>query len=195
MRRAFKDPASIILAEGLQYIISNSANNKKIAEILLVEQKNYCAYTDEYITRTDAKDIEHFNPTLKGTDADSYDNWFMVKHQWNKEKSDKWEKFQPILHPTAEDFEERVVYSKGDYIAKWSEDIEANNLVKLLQLDDAILAENRKKYIDRKKKEIALFQQDAATYFTTLIDDNSCSVLYPRAIKEEFEVDILSMIL
>ena len=68
-----------------------------VAKILLDEQKKFCAYTDEYVSRTDAKDIEHFNPTLKGTPEDNYYNWFLVKHQWNKEKSYKWQEFQPIL--------------------------------------------------------------------------------------------------
>lgn len=194
MRRAYKNPDSKIITEGFQYIVDNSGNNKKIAEALLLEQKNYCAYTDEFISRTDARDIEHFNPTLKGSEEDCYSNWFLVKHQWNKEKSEKWGNFQPILHPTAADFEERVVYVEGDYIAKFSEDIEAINLVKLLKLDDMILARDRKRYIKRKRDEIAVFGQDEVSFFTTLINKDPCGVLYPRAIKEEFGVDVLAMI-
>src|SRR5215207_3899824 len=105
MRRGHKNSESEILAKGIAYISTNSSNNKKISEILFTEQKGFCAYTDEYISRTDARDIEHFNPTLKDTSEDNYNNWFLVKHQWNKEKSYKWSEFQPILHPTADDFE------------------------------------------------------------------------------------------
>ena len=104
MRKSIKNPSSKIIADKLKYVSGNSANNKKIADILFAEQKKFCAYTDEYISRTDAKDIEHFDPTLKDTEADNYNNWFLVKHQWNKEKSYKWENYQPILHPTADDF-------------------------------------------------------------------------------------------
>ena len=104
MRRATKNPESTILAKNMQYLVNNSSNNKKIASILFEEQKNYCAYTDEYISRTDAADIEHFNPNFKGSPEDRYYNWFLVKHQWNKEKSQKWDEFQPVLHPTASDF-------------------------------------------------------------------------------------------
>lgn len=86
MRRAIKYPDSKIVEKNLNYISGNSTNNKKIADLLFEEQKKFCAYTDEYISRTDAADIEHFNPTLKDTHDDNYNNWFLVKHQWNKEK-------------------------------------------------------------------------------------------------------------
>jgi hypothetical protein len=194
MKRISKDPESKILKNHLNYVSGNSNNNKKIAKILMLEQKRFCAYTDEYLSRTDARDIEHFNPTLKDTPADDYNNWFLVKHQWNKEKNYKWGMYQPVLHPTAPDFEERVVYNSGDYIAKSELDTEAVNLVKLLQLDDLALADKRKKYIARKREEIAAFQQDSKTFFTTLLNANPCQVSYLRAIKEEFNIDLWQML-
>ena len=82
MRKAIKYPDSKIITGHLKYVSGNSANNKKITEVLRLEQKNFCAYTDEYMCIiTDAQDIEHFNPKLKDTPEDSYDNWFLVKHQ------------------------------------------------------------------------------------------------------------------
>jgi hypothetical protein len=193
MRKAFKNPASKIVTEELKHIPGNSANNKKIANILLKEQKFFCAYTDELISRTDAKDIEHFNPQLKATEEDNYNNWFIVKHQWNLEKSSKWDDSQPVLHPTAPDFEERVIYLDGDYTVKSGEDIEANHLIRLLQLDDPALAENRKKYIERKRSEMIAYGQDAVTFFTILLEQDPVRVSYPRAIKEVFGVDIWEM--
>jgi len=190
MRKAIKNPDSEIITDSLKYVSGNSGINKKITQILLKEQKNFCAYTDECISRTSSPDIEHFNPTLKNTPNDNYYNWFLVKHQWNKEKSYKWEKFQPILHPTADDFEERVVYIDGDYIAKSDTDIEAKNLVRLLKLDDPGLADKRKRYIERKRNDMEKYEQDPLTFFSTLIEANRCDVLYLRAIKEEFGVDI-----
>lgn len=194
MRRAVKDPASAIITGNLNYISNNSANNKRIVDILLGEQKMFCAYTDEYISRSDAKDIEHFNPTLKDTDQDNYYNWFVVKHQWNMEKSEKWDKFQPVLHPTALDFEERIVYIQGDYVVKKIDDIEAKNLSDLLKLDDIHLANNRKKYIARKRDEIALDGNGVYDFFATLMNADVCQIKYTRAIKEEFGIDILEMI-
>ncbi len=190
MRKALKNPDSKILLEGLKYVSGNTTNNKKIAEILLKEQRHFCAYTDEYISRTDARDIEHFNPTLKDTPEDNYYNLFLVKHQWNKEKNYKWDNFQPILHPAADDFEERISYVHGDYFAKSDADVEAKHLVSLLQLDDVGLADKRKRYIARRRKEIESSGLDAMNFFSTLIDDDTCQVSYLRAIKEEFGIDI-----
>ena len=144
MRRVDKGKESKILADNLMYRSGNTNNNRKIAEILFLEQKSFCAYTDEYINRTDAGDIEHFDPTLKDNPLDSYNNWFIVKHKWNSEKAIKWSGFQPVLHPTALDLEKRIIYLKGDYVAASSSDTEASNLIKLLKLDDPMLAENRK---------------------------------------------------
>ncbi len=194
MRKAFKDPASVIVTDGLTYIPGNSANNKKISELLLTEQKRFCAYTDEFISRTDARDIEHFNPKLKGTQNDNYNNWFLVKHQWNKEKSYKWDDNKPILHPTAADFEERVIYLEGDYSAKSDEDTEAKNLIALLKLDDQPLADKRKNYIKRKHIEVEIWGLSANDFFAELIKTDQCGVSYTRAIKEEFGVDVWQML-
>ena len=191
MRRAIKKIDSEIITQNLKYIEGNSTNNKKIAIILSQEQKSFCAYTDEVITRTDANDVEHFNPKLKGTPEDSYDNWLLVKNLWNKEKASKWDRFQPILNPNDEDFEDRVIYESGDYIAKTESDSEAKNLISLLKLDDAALADNRKKYINRKRDEMAAYDQNAEIFFKNLSEANPTQVSYPRAIREEFGIDIL----
>lgn len=191
MRKAFKDPDSIILKNGLQYKAGNSADNKKIRTALYNEQAGFCAYTDEFISRTDAADIEHFNPTLKEQPTDNYYNWFLVKHQWNKEKSNKWQQYQLILHPTDDDFEARIIYTDGDYIPQSSNDTEAINLIQLLQLDDTVLAEKRKKYIQRKADEMKTANQEASDFFTVLFRADPCQINYPRAIKETFAVDVL----
>ena len=190
MRRAIKYPDSEIIRKDLKYKSNNSANNKKIAKILLKEQKKFCAYTDEFISRTGSADIEHFDPTLKGTPGDNYNNWFLVKHLWNQEKSYKWKNYQPVLHPTAEDCEERIIYVDGDYVAKSGEDIEAQHLISLLKLDDAGLADERKRYIKRKRELIEIWGMGNAKFFETLINEYQEGISYPRAIKEEFGVDI-----
>jgi len=190
MRKAVKYINSKIIEENLKYISENSTNNKKIKEILLREQKNFCAYTDEYLSITDPGEIDHFNPKLKNTSEDNYNNWFVVKQQWNKQKSNKWENYQPVLHPTADDFEERIIYIDGDYFAKSDLDVEAVNLIRLLRLDHLELADKRKRYIKRKREDMIAYEQDATTFFQTLINCDSCEVSYLRAIKEEFGVDI-----
>lgn len=190
MRRAVKFPDSKIITGNLKYSSTNSFRNKEIAEILLKEQKSFCACTDEYISIRDANDVEHFNPTLKNTPEDGYDNWFCVKHQVNKTKGSKWATFQPVLHPTASDFEERIIHNSGDYFAKSDTDVEAKNLIGLLQLDNPALADKRKRYSRRKVADMKASKQEANEFFSVLLEMEPCGILYSRAIKEEFGFDI-----
>ncbi|MFN8283407.1 MAG: HNH endonuclease domain-containing protein [Chitinophagales bacterium] len=192
MRRIVKDPNSEIIAQSLSYKEGNSHNNSRISDILFVEQFGFCAYTEEYLGRADAKDIEHFNPNLKGTEEDSYNNWYLVKHQWNKEKSTKWN--NDILYPTAEDFETRIVYDNGDYRLADKNDVQADNLIKLIKLDDLILADERKRYINRKRNEIEKFNETPEDFFKTLIEQSIEQIKYLRAINEEFNIDIIELI-
>lgn len=194
MRRVPKNNDSEIITGNLIYIEGNSNNNSKISKILYKEQKGFCVYTEEYLGRADARDIEHFNPNLKGTIDDSYLNWFLVKHQWNKEKSSKWENHQPILHPTNIDFENRVVYDGGDYRVSDLNDHEAINLIKLLKLDDIILADERKKYIERKAKELSIYGVSAEDFFKILIEDDIKQISYLRAIRQKFNIDIWNLL-
>lgn len=194
MRRVIKNDDSEVKKSNLGYIEGNSNNNLKISKILYKEQKGFCVYTEEYLGRADARDIEHFDPNLKGTTEDSYSNWFLVKHQWNKEKSSKWKDYQPILHPTASDFNERIIYDSGDYRVSDLNDNKAINLVKLLKLDDIILADERKKYIQRKAKELLLYGETAEIFFKVLIDDDIKQISYLRAIDVEFDIDIWNLL-
>ncbi|OCB76637.1 HNH endonuclease domain-containing protein [Flavobacterium crassostreae] len=194
MRRIVKNPNSLVRKNELNYIEGNSNNNLKISKILYSEQKGFCAYTEEFIGRADAKDIEHFNPNLKNTPQDSYINWSLVKHQWNTEKSNKWDKYQPILLPTDSSFEDRIVYDNGDYRVSDSKDNEAFNLIKLIKLDDIILANQRKNYIKRKTSEIEKFGVSPEDFFQVLIDDDINQISYIRAIQEEFKINIWDMI-
>jgi hypothetical protein len=194
MRGAIKLAHSKILSEALTYKKGDSKNNRKITEILLQEQKGFCAYTDEFISITDAKDVEHFNPTLKYTAEDNYENWFFVKHKWNTMKSTKWDKFQPVLIPTDPNFENRIVYFEGEYLPSSTLDNEAQNLISLLQLDNAALAKKRKQYIERKRNDMKEYNQTPSAFFLNLVKADPCQVHYTRAIKEEFGIDVLDMI-
>lgn len=188
MRRIVKSENS--KARYLVYKIAG--DNSKIRNILFEEQKRICAYTETYFDRTSRKEIEHFNPSLKGTDKDNYYNYFLVKGQWNNEKGTtvRWQKFQPLLHPTHEEFEERVKYYNGTFV--WNEgDIEAKNLIKYLKLDDEDLAELRIGYIKRQRKIINdYYNGDAKTYFSKLLKRHPEEVYFIRAIQEEFNIQL-----
>ena len=186
MKRIIKNNKSEIVSKNIIY---KKGNNLRLRKILLKEQKNFCAYTEEYIGNNDAVDVEHFNPNLKYSVNDSYTNWFMVKHKPNNLKRKNW--IEPILHPTDEKFEERLIYYEGIFIAK---DIETENLISLLNLNDEIFAKQRQKFIERIKERILEKDISIKSYFEEKIKKEVESIKYLRAIQEEFKIDIWSMI-
>lgn len=188
MKRICKNPDSEIVLNKITY---KKSGNQNLRSILLKEQKNFCAYTEEYIGNNDAVDIEHFNPNLKYLENDSYQNWFMVKHKPNNLKRTNW--IEPILHPTAEDVEARLIYFDG-YFLHQPEDIETKNLIDLLNLNDEIFVRNRKKYIERRKDRINERSIPPRDYFQEKINSEIDSIKYLRAIQEEFKIDIWNMI-
>ncbi|CAH0334775.1 hypothetical protein FVB9288_00381 [Flavobacterium sp. CECT 9288] len=188
MKRILKNPDSEIITSAIIY---KKSNNKKLAAILLKEQKSFCAYTEEHIGPNDAVDIEHFNPLLKYLEIDNYQNWFMVKHKPNNLKRTTW--IEPILHPTSVDFERRLIYFDG-YFLNQPEDIETKNLIDLLNLNDEIFVKNRKKYIERRKERIKEKAISEKEYFQEKINSELDSIKYLRAIQEEFKIEIWDMI-
>lgn len=190
MKQVIKNNTSEIITKKIIY---KNGSNKELSKILLHEQKRFCAYTEEYIGINDAVDIEHFNPNLKFTSADSYQNWFIVKHKPNNIKRKNW--IEPILHPTNIEFEEKLIYFDG-YFLHNPEDIATKNLIELLNLNDEIFVNNRKKYIERRKEMIISrgFEGNPKSYFEELISTEIDLIKYLRAIQEEFKIDIWSLI-
>ena len=193
MRRIIKNQDSLIIKEKLIY--NSTKDNSRLAKLLLLEQKGFCAYTEHYIGFDDANDIEHFNPNLKDKPNDNYYNWYKVKHLPNQRKSKNW--LEPILMPYSEGFENRVIYLDGEYFAKPS-DIEANNLIILLDLNNPIRVLNRKNYIKRRKESIIdrklETKNDIRNYFQLKINSEIDAIRYIRAIESEFEIEIWSLI-
>jgi hypothetical protein len=188
MRRLNKPDSSVILSEKLTYKVGG--DNKKLATALCEEQHNICAYTETYLGRSDKKDIEHFNPTLKNTSDDNYQNWFLVKAQWNGEKASKWARYQPVLDPTDETFNERIIYFEGEYLAASLNDQEAINLIHLLKLDDEGLAFERRCYLENLKETLDLSAKPAQQYIDDLLITKPSLVYYIRAIEEELNVKV-----
>jgi len=187
MRQIHKKANSPI--KDLIYETGKSKNNTKIRETLLKEQHHICAYTETYLGRTSSRPIEHFDPTLKDTTKDGYYNYFICKDQWNNEKGSitRWNKFQPILQPTANDFNARIIFLDGNFHAN-QEDVSANNLIQYLKLNDFGLSKNRQRYIDRKRKEISWRGLSPQAFFDELIQEGPDHVYFIRAIEETFDV-------
>ena len=201
MRKIVKFKESII--NSLQYNCKDGANNKGIGDPLLKEQKNFCAYSEEYIDpKSDANDIEHFNPDLKCKALDSYQNWFKVKRQINfnkRRKENEFKKnnisFENILHPCDPNFENKLQYVKGEFRFNEDPNDEAvTNLINLLELNLPEKIERRRAYINRKKKEIYSAGLSEYDFFEMLISDDVSSIKYLRTIQEEFEINIWEII-
>jgi hypothetical protein len=188
MKRIIVSVESPIVIQNLKY---KKGDNSKIRKILLQEQKYFCAYTEEYFGFNDVEDIEHFNPNLKYAKVDSYNNWFLVKHKLNNFKGTKW--IEPILHPTDLNFKDRIIYKDGIFYNN-PDDIEAKNLIELLDLNNEINVKNRKNYIKRRKESILEEGIDPKSYFIDKINNEISTIKYLRAIQEEFNLDIWSLI-
>lgn len=182
-----KDENSVIVSSGWKH----PKHTTEIQKQLLAEQNTICAYTETYLGRTDKKEIEHFNPTLKNTEEDGYQNWFLVKAQWNNEKGStpRWLKHQPLIHPTADNFEDRIIYLDGEYICD-PEDEEADKLIKYLKLNDKELTTDRKNYIERRKEEIKNRNMTPQELFDSLLQTEPNRVCFIRAIETEFGITI-----
>jgi hypothetical protein len=191
---------SKIITASLQYDCKKGANNSLLGAVLLKEQKSFCAYSEEFIDPiTDANDIEHFNPDLKG--SDSYSNWFKVKNKVNFRKRLKELEFKKnnisfndILQPCENDFEDKLKYIVGEYRFEESTDIKVKNLIDFLELNIPEKIEQRRDFIVRKRKEIEKWGDDIEEFFKMLIEDDIRQIKYLRAIQEEFNIDIWNMI-
>ncbi|MGM9509460.1 hypothetical protein ACS5NO_17115 [Larkinella sp. GY13] len=187
MRQVLKSTESKIIERKLTY---KEGNNDELRQLLGDEQHCLCAYTETYLGPSDDAHIEHFNPLFKGRTEDGYSNWFLVKSLWNTRKAKKWADYQPILHPTAEDLERRILYINGDYVASDPNDLEALNLIRLLDLDNARLADQRKRYIRLKKQEIKDANKSSQQFLDDLLLSYPEGVYFIRAIEEELQVKV-----
>lgn len=181
------------LAKNIEYL--KDGDNSNLRKILFKEQKGFCTYTETYLGRTDQKDIDHFNPSKDFSERNIYSNLFLCKSQWNKEKSDKWDKFQPVLSPFSDEFETKIVYNKelNLFEAYNENDQEAQHLVKLLKLDDYDLSLERKKYIDLCK-ELMNYYESPTIYFQKIIQKSPTELKFIRSLEIEFGIEIWNMI-
>lgn len=191
MRRAFKYTNSEILTNELTY----PRDKVRIREVLVQEQSHFCAYTDEKMTAGYSIDVEHFNPTIKNTTNDNYNNWFAVSTRWNKLKGTKnaiprWDEHQPLINPTDEQFESIVLYNSEDH-RFYSNTTEGKKLIDYLNLNHNDLVEERKNYIKLLNNYIAESKpEDETTFLINAFRRPTQEKNFPRVIKEVFNINI-----
>lgn len=150
MRYLAKHPTSE--AMGLGYPM----DAVRIRQILVEEQAGYCAYTEKWLSPTESVDVDHFDPRLKHTSKDGYDNWYAVLHWQNLHRPRSIEPFLPLADPTA-DLSERVVCRRGIFYARDPSDLEASNLIQWLGWNLPDLVRERLQHVSRIRRARSLF--------------------------------------
>lgn len=129
----------------------------KIRAALIDEQRGFCAYSERYIRNTDSSDVEHFDPRLKNTESDGYENWYAVLHWMNSHKPRKIEPYEPLLAPHTGEVTERIVYRDGLFEPASAGDQPAKNLINYLGWNKPEVYRDRQKHVNRIRAVRELF--------------------------------------
>ena len=193
MRRIIKSDRSEIVTASLRY--ENNAHKPQITRILQKEQFNLCAYTEERISPAFAKEIEHFNPHLKGTTADRYENWYLASSFWNKRKGTRnakprWDTHQTVIAPSNNTIDNRLSYdiNSGAIFENDTNDDEAKRTIEYLFLNDPDLSNDRCGYINRLQSLLEDWNGDIEKLKSYLRKHNN-DIRYTKAIQTVFQFD------
>ena len=155
MKYLKKTETSEILKQNLRYKSGNTENNRRIRELLVIEQNGYCAYTEKKLTGLDSVEVEHFNPVKKN--EDDYYNYYSVIRRANqlKTRTENQTEFQGAsffesrFFQSQNGFEERIAFIPDDlkYEARSPDDKEAKQLINYLNLNDVDLITERRNQI------------------------------------------------
>jgi hypothetical protein len=197
-----KKTTSVILTESLQYKKGQSPNNRKLLDLLLSEQKHFCAYTEEVLfENTLCPEVEHFNADLKY--KDDYYNYYVVSKYINKEKSKKDRKgtfkgasfFESLFFHNAEVLSARIKYEDGIYQQRNVGDTEARQLIDYIGLNDPVVKKKRDNAIRRLKNTISGFtKQQIISYFKQEIVQDNEAISFITAIEHEFDIKLSDII-
>lgn len=158
----------------------------KILDWLMTIQKNFCAYTEERKEKaTDLYNVEHFDPRLKGTDHDGFDNWYGVLQFHNNRRPRKIEKYLPLPNLNDPTLTHRIEYREGFYFPKEDSDQEVKNLSDFLNLNEINSAEERDKYIKNLRGSFAT-GSELLNYFQTRPE----KLRFPTAVEAEFGISL-----
>ncbi len=195
MKFLFKTVDSKILSNGIIYKKNNSANNAALKDLLIKEQKNFCAYTERFIDPTSSAEVEHFNPAKKYND--DYYNYYAVLRYANLHKL-KFEKkyanasfFDNLFFQDKEAFTNRFRFENGEYKSVNENDEEAIGLIEYLGFNSFALTQHRSDHIKRLKNTLQNFpREEWDEYFATFPSELS----FATAIESAFTIDLSEII-
>ena len=191
-----KTDASIILSEGLTYQKNRSENNKRLRELLIAEQMNFCAYTEQYFKNLDSVEVEHFNSTKKY--KDDYYNYYAALRKPNQYKKDYAYKeqaekedsfFGSLFFQDKEEFTNRVEYIDGVYEEIDLADKEAAEFIDFLDLNNELLFKDRQNHVNRMGNIFKLANYDNESilnYFRKHQEELS----FITALEKELAIDL-----
>jgi hypothetical protein len=149
-----KNKDSKILNQSLVYKENKPKNNKKLLELLIHEQKNFCAYTEKYLEELDATEVEHFNSDIKY--KDNYFNYYAVTRKANLYKKDEKYKdstfFKTLFFQNNKELKSRIKFIDNIYFEINENDTEAKELIDFLGFNNPILSKQRKRHVERLRE-------------------------------------------
>ena len=153
MKFLAKKANSKIIEAGIVYKVKS--DNTNLRNLLIEEQKNYCAYTEKYLHPLDQVDVEHFDSSKKKTVDDNYYNYYAVITTANKYKKDKKYKgasfFDNRFYQNSEELNARIGFSNNIFFEKNDNDAEARDFIDFLGLNHPKLSDERSKHVQRMK--------------------------------------------
>jgi hypothetical protein len=193
MKFLTKNLNSPIYTEGLTYRENSNNNNTLLREKLLLEQKNFCAYTEKYVQGLDSVEVEHFNASRKYND--DYFNYYAVLRKPNLYKQDEKFKnhsfFDNLFFQNKDEFDRRIKYQDGYYYEVDENDTEASDLIEFLGFNHPSLSEHRSKHLKRLKSVLNSFStEQKLTYFK----DHKQELSFITAIESEFGLDFTEIL-
>jgi hypothetical protein len=144
-----KRPESEIPRRGLSY--DRRSDRAQIRDLLSAEQEGFCAYSEKVLMPLDSKHIEHYDPRLKSTPRDGYENWYLVLGWMNEHKPKRLdERFLPLIErPHEVDLGSRIRYIAGFFEPTNPEDIEANNFLEFIGVNRPEVVKERVFHVER----------------------------------------------
>lgn len=193
MKFLTKRSDSEIIKQNLVYT-NNTIKNRELQQLLLHEQKNFCAYSEKYVQELESVCVEHFNAALKGTVSDNYYNYYAVLHKINIQKLD--EKYRnasfmtSLFFQTPNGFASMIRYIDGVYEEINPADEEAKELIDFLALNSPELHKQRIKHVNRLRDNFKLAGFDSKEQKLEYLRKDNDQLSFITALEIELGLDL-----
>lgn len=180
-----KDSAEVERHGDLRY----PHDRDKARGVLIHLQKGFCAYSERYLKPLDSVEVEHFDPSKKGTPEDGFKNWHAVIRWMNAHKYRLIDRFKPL--PDLESWKpDRVRYEHGLFVCD-DGDLETRNLIDFLSVNRQEVFEERSNHIARLRGIQHKFGDDV---LIEILSESPEDLSFPTAIEAELGIPAFDLI-